>query len=198
MVESERAELNERFALLEAMIAEGRRSTERWGWVFVLWGVAYIVAMAWANLGKSMLAWPVTMLAAAVVMVVAAGRVKRGHPARSVGRAISAVWTAMGIALFVLLMGLSLSGRNEPNTSVAIFGAMLSVANGTSGILLRWKMQLACALLWLGTALAACFANETQLEVLVLAAIFFCQIVFGIYLMIIESKRQHADGEAHA
>jgi hypothetical protein len=31
-----------------------------------------------------------------------------------------------------------------------------------------------------------------------LAAIFFCQIVFGIYAMIRESRRQRVQGAAHA
>ena len=33
-------DLNDRLTLIETMIAEGRRSTESWGWTFVLWGVA--------------------------------------------------------------------------------------------------------------------------------------------------------------
>lgn len=198
MVESDRAELKERIALIESMLAEGRRSTERWGWVFVLWGVAYYVALAWASQGKGALAWPVTMIVAAVVMSVAAARTKRGHPGRSVGRAVSAIWTAMGISLFTVLMGLSISGRYEPHAFLAIIGAMLAVANGASGILLRWKMQIACALVWLATGLAACFVSATQITELFVAAIFFCQIAFGIYLMIIESRRQQVHGEAHA
>ena len=41
-------ELNDRLALIERMIAEGRRTTESWGWTFVLWGVVYYVAIAWS------------------------------------------------------------------------------------------------------------------------------------------------------
>ena len=53
-------DLNDRLDLIQNMIAEGRRSTERWGWVFVLWGVAYYVAFAWSAMGRSQLwlAWP--------------------------------------------------------------------------------------------------------------------------------------------
>ena len=42
----EELELKDRLNLIETMIAEGRRTTESWGWTFVLWGVAYYVAMA--------------------------------------------------------------------------------------------------------------------------------------------------------
>jgi len=64
------------------MIAEGRRSTESWGWVFLLWGVAYSVAIAWGSWGQGLsvwgnryaqigsvrigLAWPVTMILASL------------------------------------------------------------------------------------------------------------------------------------
>ena len=44
-------DLNERLNLIEAMIAEGRRKTESWGWTFLLWGVAYYVAIGWVALG---------------------------------------------------------------------------------------------------------------------------------------------------
>ena len=65
----ERQELSDRLSLIESMIAEGRRTTESWGWTFVLWGVAYYVAILWATLGHSNWAWPVTMSAACVVIV---------------------------------------------------------------------------------------------------------------------------------
>ena len=44
---NEELELKDRLNLIETMIAEGRRTTESWGWVFVLWGLAYYVAIAW-------------------------------------------------------------------------------------------------------------------------------------------------------
>ena len=50
-------ELTERLELIESMIAEGRRSSESWGWVFVLWGVAYYVAIAWATWGQGLSVW---------------------------------------------------------------------------------------------------------------------------------------------
>ena len=42
-------DLAERVRLIESMMAEGRHGTERWGWSFVLWGVAYLVATAWSS-----------------------------------------------------------------------------------------------------------------------------------------------------
>ena len=191
-------DLSDRLKLIQEMIAEGRHSTTCWAWSFVLWGVAYYAAIAWANLGHFALAWPIVMVGAAILTGIVSWRIKRHRPATTMGRAISAAWSAMGTALFVLLMGLSLSGRYEAHTFVAIVGAMLAVANGTSSIVLKWKMQMACALVWLGMGLAACFVTEAQAGILFLAAIFFCQIVFGIYLMVLESRRRGHAGAVHA
>jgi hypothetical protein len=183
-------ELKERLDLIESMIAEGRRKCESWGWTFVLWGVAYYIAIAWSAYGKSPLAWPVTMIAAGIVTAIFASRGKRSRPGTTVGRALSAVWGAMGVALFLVLMALGLSGRADLHLIVAIAGAMLAVANGASSIILRWKMQFVCALVWLAAAMAACYTTtDMQLAVLSLGTIFFCQIVFGVYMMILEARR---------
>jgi len=197
MENREDLELNERLQLIESMIAEGRRSTEKWAWTFVLWGVAYYVAIAWSAWGGATLAWPVTMTAAGVLTGVVGGRVRGKRPETTAGRAIGSVWIAMGISLFTLLMSLSLSGRYDLHVFVAIIGAMLGMANGISSMILRWKMQFACAGVWLATAVAACFTTDSQISVIFLAAIFFCQIVFGIYGMIAESRR-HTRSAAHA
>ena len=192
-------EVRDRLKLIESMMAEGRHTTESWGWTFVLWGVAYLVATAWASLGSgSKLAWPVTMIAAGITMAVAISRKKRGHPETTLGRAIGAVWSAMGIALFVLLMSLAWSGRYDTHVFVAIIGAMLSVANIASSFILKWKMQFACAIVWLASAVVACFGTEAQTGIAFLAATFFCQIVFGIYAMICEARRNRQGGAVHA
>ena len=83
--EMDEKNLAERLKLIESMIGEGRRSTTKWGWTFVLWGVAYLVATAWATWGKSWLAWPVTMMAAGVVTSVVASRMSRGQPETTLG-----------------------------------------------------------------------------------------------------------------
>ena len=103
----------------------------------------------------------------------------------------------MGTVLFVLLMSLSLAGRHEIHAFIAFTCAMLATANGISSIVLRWKMQFASAVVWLGAGVGACFTSGLPLVVLSLAAIFFCQIVFGIYGMVLESRRRSGSA-AHA
>ena len=195
---AEELELKDRLSLIESMIAEGRRTTESWGWTFVLWGVAYYVAIAWSVWGiYRSLAWPVTMVTASSLTGVLASLQKHSHPQTTLGRAMSSIWIAMGISMFIVLMCLAISGRFNLNIFVAIIGAMLGMANATSSLILKWKMQFACAVVWWAAAVAACFASEGQTGIAFLAAIFFCQIVFGIYAMICESRRRN-QGATHA
>jgi hypothetical protein len=191
-------DLADRVRLIENMMAEGRRKTESWGWSFVLWGLAYYVATAWATWGHSNLAWPVTMIAASVITVVAASRMSHGQPETTLGRAISALWAAMGCSIFVLLVCLSASGRYDGHIFMAIIGAMLATANATSAIILKWKMQFACAVVWLASAVIACFSSDYVTSIDFLAATFVGMIVFGVYAMICESRRRRQSGVAHA
>ena len=191
-------DLAERLRLIETMIAEGRRRTESWGWTFLLWGAAYYVATAWATWGKSSLAWPVTMIAAAVVTGVVASRMSHGQPETTMGRAIGAIWASMGVAIFVLLMSLAYSGRFEIHVFVAIIGAMLGLANAASAIILKWKMQFTCAAVWLASAVIACFGSENVAAIDFLAATFVGMIVFGVYAMICDARRRRLSGAAHA
>jgi hypothetical protein len=191
-------DLAERVRLIENMMAEGRRKTESWGWSFVLWGVAYYVATAWATWGKASLAWPVTMIAAAVITGVVASRMSHGQPETTMGRAIGAIWASMGCTIFVLLMSLAYSGRYDTHVFVAIIGAMLGLANAASGIILKWRIQFACAVVWLASAVIACFGSDNVTAIDFLAATFIGLIVFGVYAMILESRRRRQSGVAHA
>jgi hypothetical protein len=186
----EEQELKDRLSLIESMIAEGRRTTESWGWTFVLWGVAYYIAIAWSTWGSPAFAWPVTMVAAAVLTGIFASRSASKRPETTIGRAMMAIWAGMGISLFLLMMSLSISGRLELRVAVAIVAAMIGAANATSSIILKWKMQFACALIWWTTAVASCFISEAHAGIMFLVALFFCQIVFGLYGMIAESRKR--------
>jgi len=188
----EQQELKDRLSLIETMIAEGRRTTESWGWTFVLWGVAYYVAIAWAAWGRPSIAWPVTMTVAGVLTGVLASLNASRSPETTVGRAMTAIWIGMGITTFCLMLSLGMTHRLDSHISVAVVGAMLGTANATSSIILKWKMQFACAVVWWVAMVAALFTSEYIAGVMFLVAIFLCQIVFGIYGMIAASRRLKA------
>jgi hypothetical protein len=201
---NEELDLKDRLSLIETMIAQGRRTTESYSWTFILWGVAYFVAIAWSSGGfggpiwsRDYLAWPVTMAAAFALTWKLAVRKSRKQPPTTAGRAISSIWYAMGISMSILLLSLGLSGRGDQQVFVAVIGAMLGTANAASSMLLRWKQQFACAVVWWASAVVSLFATVTQSTIAFLVAIFLCQIVFGIYGMVCEARLRRP-GAIHA
>ena len=200
---SEELELKDRLNLIENMIAEGRRTTESWGWVFVFWGLAYYVAIAWSAWGTHRsLAWNVTMTVAMLVTFGGVawrkfGRTQKPQPATTLGRAVTAVWIAVGISFVVLLPSLGMGGLSNSNLVVAVIGTLLGTANAASSMILKWKLQFACAVIWWALAVLSCLGTRGQSFIGLLVANFLCQIAFGIYCTIREA-RVRAKGEAHA
>jgi hypothetical protein len=198
--ETSGTELRERLDLIESMISEGRRKTESWGWTFVLWGVAYFVAMLWASnwrmgsiWGRNNHAWPITMIATAV-LTIAIGLAKgKREPETMMGRAIVSIWTAVGISMLSIFPALAISNRLDEHAFVALVASMLAIANGASGMVIKWKSQIGCGIVWWITSVVACFGSEIQLTVVFCSALFLCQIVFGIYAMIQESRRRQRE-----
>ncbi len=191
-------ELQERLNLIESMIAEGRRKQESWGWIFVLWGVAYYIAFFWSWLGRFAYAWPVTIVAAAVVTMLTSRRRRSRYPSTTMSRAIGSIWTAMGLSMFIVLCALGYSGRySNGHAMIAVFAGMVGLANAACSLTLRWKAQFYCALLWWAAAVAACYCSDAVLLPVFLGAIFFGQIVFGGGMMIAEF-RQRSRSAAHA
>jgi hypothetical protein len=188
---NEELELKDRLNLIETMIAEGRRTTESYGWTFVLWGVAYYVAIAWSNLCHYGLAWPITMVSASVLMGLLVWLRKSNRvykPETTKSRAIWATWLAMGISMFVLLDALGFSGKlTDWRIFAAVASTLVGTANASSSIILKWKLQFACAVVWWAAAVVSCIGTVNQSSIAFLVAIFLCQIVFGVYLMIRET-----------
>lgn len=190
----EELELRERLNLIETMIAEGRRSTESWGWTFVVVGVAFYIALAWSILGQSALAWPVTMVCMVVVVLTVGFSKGRKQKGTTIGNAVSSIWFAMGPSMLLLFPALSIAGRIDHHSFAAIVAAMMGAANAASSIILKWKAQFACAVVWWVATVAMCFGTEMQLLAVSVSTIFLCQIVFGIYAMISESRKQRSGG----
>ena len=191
-------ELKDRLSLIESMIAEGRRNTESWGWTFVLWGIAYYLAIAWSAWNHSAWAWPVTIVIAVVVTFVVASLKAGNQPETTLGRAVGSIWIASGISMFLLFLALGLSGRLTDHLFVAVISAILGMANGASALILRWKVQFACAVVWWVAAVTTCFGTDAQSIVVFLVAIFLCQIVFGVYGVIAEAQERKPRVPIHA
>ncbi len=198
---AEEMELKDRLSLIETMIAEGRRTTISWGWTFVFWGVAYYVAIAWTAYNQWPWAWLVTMMSAWVLCSAIIWSKKKSQPQRrpgtTMGRAISSIWFAMGVSMVLLFPALGFSGHFNWRIFTAIVASMLGLANGASGMLLRWKAQTATAVVWWVASVVACFGSDNQCNLVFVLAIFFCQIVFGVYGMILESRERRQEA-SHA
>lgn len=185
-------DINERLALIESMMQAGRKSTEYWGWNFLLWGIAYFVAVAWSSLlpgaGGPLLAWPITMIFAVLLTVGIAHRRTRNMPRTEKSRALQAIWTAMGLGIFVFAFPVAWSGHFQAQSFMAAIEAMLGIAHVAAGSFLRWPLQIVVGAAWWAAAIASCFVNGNGIAYVFLAATLVCNIGFGIYLMIRESR----------
>jgi hypothetical protein len=194
---NEAQELKDRLKLIESMIAEGRRTTRSWGWTFVFWGVAYYVAIGWTAYNQWPWAWLVTMLGAWLLCGAIIWSKKKNQPQHrpctTIGRAISSIWFATGVSMVLIFPALGFSGHFNWHIFVAIVAAMLGLVNGASGMLLRWKAQIATAYVWWAATVAACFGSDNQCNFVFVVAIFFCQIVFGVYGMVIEARERRLE-----
>lgn len=182
-------ELLSRFELVEMMVKEGRRSTEYWGWTFVLWGAAYLIAIAWSYWWRQPnLAWPITMITAAVLTTVVAARKKRAKPQTPVSRAIGGIWTAVGVAIFIFCFAVGLSGHAEMHSYIATVEILLGVANCAVSMILRWRGQFFIALLWWISAVATCYVGSQWIIPILVVDTLIGLLGFGLYLMYRESR----------
>jgi hypothetical protein len=183
-----------RFELVEVMVKEGRRSTEYWGWSFVVWGSAYLIATGWSYwLRTPELAWAVSMMAAlAVTLFACRAKKTKGKLHTTVSRSISAIWTAMGIALFIFCFGSSISGHAESHSFVAAIECFLGATNCASSMVLRWRGQFLIALMWWAAAAVTCFAPEQAIAPIFIAATLIGMVGFGLYLMYCERRDRGA------
>ena len=206
-LETEDASALDRLSLIEDMIREGRRSTEYWGWCFVLWGASYLVAMLWAGSyahhSSARFAWPITMTAAAVISSLIARSRSRGKPSTTKSRAILNVWVAVGLGISVFAFPAEFSHRfGDGHLFMAGIEVLLGVAHLASGLFLRWRLQVAVGCLWWAAAMTTIF-TQTDAGVIVpfLVATLLGMIGFGAYLMYIEARdksRLRAGQVAHA
>ena len=72
-----REDLLQRVALMEEMIAEGRRTTGRYGWIFVLWGLVDLAGLGWERLQPgNPWVWPVVLVSGIVLQFVGIAMVR--------------------------------------------------------------------------------------------------------------------------
>jgi hypothetical protein len=188
----DRREMLDRLKLIETMMAEGRQSTQRWGWSFLLWGTGPLMAMLWSAHGKhAEWAWPVTMgLCIIVNGLVVAARKRTGQSKTTTTRSLSAIWTCVGATALLFAFAAVRSGMSEFRYLYAALFALAAVAHGASSLILRWRTQFLAALVWWIAGVAAFVVPAARLQDLAALALVLGNIVFGGWLTYREWSRK--------
>ena len=201
--EISRQELLQRVALMEAMIAEGRRSTCRHGWIFVLWGLVNLAGMVleW-NHPRHMWNWPVVIGVGLIIQFAVFWLRRRGGPGRTSNlrsRAIGAVWGMMGLVLILYCFTAIFAHKAFGSAYFAAIFFIIGLAHATSAILLRWRAQGAVAALWWAGGIASFFVNDPWFAGIFFIEMLFGMVLFGIYMMALERRNTPpSEAAAHA
>lgn len=184
-------ELLDRIDLIERMIGEGRRTTQYWGWTFVLWGAGQLIALIWTNYGGNpAVAWPVTMIACGVLTGIGSRRMHAVERAETfISRALGAIWFSCGISISVLAFIGNPRGVFTASSFLAAFFALMGFANFASGLVLHWRLQQGLGILWWAAAAFAMFAPDKLGGWAFVGMDVVGEILFGVYLM----ARERAD-----
>ena len=189
-----RDELVQRLELMEAMIAEGRRSTTRCGWIFVLWGVVDLAGMGWEWVRSSYWIWP-TVLTVGFALYFLIRALQKPNPVRCAsveGRVIGAIWSMMGLATSLYVASGIYRHLTWQYSYIAGILMLIGLAHAISAVVLRWRVQGLVAALWWAGGIAMFFAHsQRQIFVVFPLELFFGMILFGLYGMMLD-RRDHS------
>lgn len=198
-----RDDLLQRLALMETMIAEGRKSTARFGWIFVLWGLIDIGGMVWEQARPDFRwTWWIVIVAGFVIQsaIIARGRWTGrqvwGNSIQS--RSIGAVWSMMGVTA-LLYVAAAIVGHGTGHIAfVAAILMFVGMAHATSALILRWPAQGAVAVLWWAGGVVLYFLSWEYFEAIFIGEMFFGMILFGMYGMWLDRRDGQGRASAHA
>ncbi|HEY1338796.1 MAG TPA: hypothetical protein VGF59_14870 [Bryobacteraceae bacterium] len=183
MQEPDRGEIVNRLKLIEQMVAEGRRTTQRWGWMFLLWGIGPLIGIWWeSSLPQPAAAWPIVLSVCIIVNGAVIRRRRRfGEAQTPATRSLAAVWASTGVTVLLIALGAAVFGLDARSFYIALF-ALAAVAHCASSAILRWRPQLLAAIVWWAAGLCAFVLPGTRLRMLSAAALFLGNVVFGAWL----------------
>jgi hypothetical protein len=197
-----RDELVQRLALMEAMIAEGRQTTARCGWIFVLWGLVDMTGMAleWMHPGHAW-TWPLVLTTGMVIQFAGFGLRRRAGNECGVNtqsRAISAIWGMMGTTLILYCFTAIFTHQAGGRGYLASIFMTIGLAHAASAIILRWPVQGAAALLfWMG-GIACFFLSSNWFLAIFCVEMLFGMVLFGLYGMYLDRRTPPSAVARHA
>jgi hypothetical protein len=208
---STRDDLLQRVALMESMIAEGRRMTMRCGWAFVLWGLVDLAAMSWQwfqpqSRFAGKWAWPICLIAGVVLTLVGAAWQKSGgsHRRNMQCGSVIAVWSMMGAALAIYVASAMVRHLTWQYSYMAGILIIIGMAHAISAAILRWRVQAAVAVIWWVGAIAMFFVpphfvpTEQRAELAIwFAEMVLCMLAFGLYSMMLERNERAGQVSQH-
>ena len=191
-----RDDLLQRIELMEAMIAEGRRSTTRCGWIFLLWGLVDLTAWCWqyflphSNFAGHW-AWPVCLIAGAILTCIGLALQKRqqrrGLSMKCLN--VEGVWFMMGIALAIFITSAMVRGLTWQYSYIAGLLIVVGLAHAISAVILRWRVQGAMAAIWwLGAIATFCAHSQRDVQLILFVEMCLSMIAFGLYGMLLERR----------
>lgn len=189
-----RDELLQRVAMMESMISEGRRTTARFGWLFVLWGMADLIGMVWQWYQQNnRWIWPVTIGSAMVLQFIGIAMLRRENktcsPKSMQCRSIEAVWGMMGLTVSLYCAAAMLHNSTWQVAYVSAILMFVGLAHAISALVLRWRAQGAIAAVWWLGGIATFFLSGVALYAIVVGEMFVGLVAFGIYAMLLERRR---------
>jgi hypothetical protein len=196
-----RDDLIQRLAMMERLISEGRRSTTRCGWIFVLWGVVVIAGMGWEWVRSSYWIWP-TVLGVGFALYFLIQALLGRNPVRCASmedRTVGAIWSMMGVAATLYVAaGIYRHLAWQYSYLAAIF-MMVGLAHAISARVLRWRVQGLVAALWWAGGVAMFFAHSPK-EIFVIFPLemFFGMVLFGLYAMMLDRRDRGGRAKSNA
>jgi hypothetical protein len=187
-----REDLVQRVALMEEMIAEGRKSTVRFGWVFLLWGLIDLAGVGWDQIQPDFRwVWPITISAGFVLQfIILALRRKRGQRCGGSmrGRSVAAVWRMMGLTVLLYVVAAIVQHKAGQISYIAAILMFVGMAHAISALILRWLAQGIVAGVWLAGGIATFFVPRSYVLGVFIAEMCFGMILFGLYAMWLEHR----------
>ncbi len=97
----------------------------------------------------------------------------------------------LALSLFAVFGGITHHGEHAIALYLAAILFFVGLAHAISAVILRWAMQGMVAAVWWGGGIAILFAAVAGDDAeIFLTAMFFGQIVFGLYAMLLERRRR--------
>ena len=197
-----RDELLQRVALMETMIAEGRRNTGRFGWIFILWGLVCLSGVGLSYfLPRSYWVWPIIIVSGFAIQFVGVAMHRRSGNCSSENmksRSVAAVWRMMGIAIILYATPAIVTHTIHQIAYIAAIFMFLGMAHATSAVILRWGVQGMVAGLWWAGGVATYFVPRDYVITIYVVEMVCCMVLFGVYAMMLERRRAAALVQHHA